>query len=66
MISARLLPAALVEAELLTGDDPKIENSFERPDALCSRAYEGARVKDGTVIAELPPLSVVAMTFRLS
>jgi alpha-N-arabinofuranosidase len=56
---------AVNEAEVLTGPDAKAANSFEHSDSVQSRPFTAVRIADGRAIAELPPLSVVAMTFRL-
>ncbi|MDG2306195.1 MAG: alpha-L-arabinofuranosidase C-terminal domain-containing protein [Candidatus Binatia bacterium] len=58
--------AALVDAEIVTGDDPKAENSFENPNVIVPRSFGDVRVDAGAAVAELAPLSVVAMTFELS
>jgi alpha-N-arabinofuranosidase len=56
---------SLEHAEILTGPDAKAANTFKQPDAIQSRPFADVRVKDGQATAELAPLSVVAMTFRL-
>ena len=57
--------AALESAELLTGPDPKAANSFEEPDIVRPRPFKAAQVVDGQGVLKLPPLSVVATTWRL-
>lgn len=57
--------AALDSAEVLTGPCPNAANSFEAPDVLRSRPFAEASVAGGEAKALLPPLSVVALTFRL-
>ncbi|HEY3376492.1 MAG TPA: alpha-L-arabinofuranosidase C-terminal domain-containing protein [Armatimonadota bacterium] len=52
-------------AELLTGANAKAANSYEQPDAVCARAYDGLVVKAGRGRCELPPLSVLAATVRV-
>ncbi len=52
-------------AEIVTGDGPKVENSFEDPLRIQSVAYEALTIRDGLALAELPPLSVVALSLRL-
>jgi alpha-L-arabinofuranosidase len=52
-------------AELLTGPGPKAANSFEQPDVIRTQPFTDVRVRDGRATAQLPPLSVVALTFRL-
>jgi len=56
---------ALESAELLTGPDAKAANSFEQPDLIVSHSFEAARVRQGRVALELPPLSFLATTWRL-
>jgi alpha-N-arabinofuranosidase len=58
--------AATLDAEIVTGDDPKAENSFEQPDLIRAVAFKEVQVAAGEAIASLPPLSVVAMSFKLS
>jgi alpha-N-arabinofuranosidase len=58
--------AGLDSAEVLTGPSAKAANSFEQPDVICSRPFTDVRITDGRATAELPPLSVAAITFRLA
>lgn len=62
--------AALDDAELLTGPDAQAANSYEQPDVVRSRSFEEAglevKIAGNETALELPPLSVAAMTFRLS
>jgi alpha-N-arabinofuranosidase len=58
--------AGLDSAEVLTGPSAKAANSFEQPDVVCSRPFTDIRITDGRATAELPPLSVAAITFRLT
>ena len=51
-------------AEVLTGPDAKVANSFERPDVVRPRSFTDVIVDDGQVTLSLPPLSATAMTFR--
>ena len=57
--------AALESGEVVAGTDPSAENTYENPNRVVSRAFDDACVKDGVAIVRLPPLSVVAATFRL-
>ena len=57
--------AGMESAELLTGPGPKAANSFEQPDVIRTQPFTDVRVRDGRATAQLPPLSVVALTFRL-
>jgi alpha-N-arabinofuranosidase len=56
---------ALENAELLTGPGPKVANSFETPDVIKSCPFDAAQIIQGKGQVELPPLSVVATTWRL-
>jgi len=56
---------SLETAEILTGDDPKAENSFEEPGRIRARQFEDVRPVAGGAVASLPPLSVVALSFEL-
>jgi alpha-N-arabinofuranosidase len=57
--------AALEEADLLTGPDAKACNSFEQPDVVRTVPFTEVKFAADEAFLELPPLSVVAMTFRL-
>jgi alpha-N-arabinofuranosidase len=56
---------SILDCEIVTGDDPKTENSFEEPDRIRTAKHEDVEVSAGAVETRLPPLSVVAMTFGL-
>ena len=56
---------ALDNAELLTGPDAKAANSFEQPGIIKSCPWAEAKVDKGLALFELPPLAVVATTWRL-
>jgi alpha-N-arabinofuranosidase len=57
--------AALDSAEILSGPGPKALNSFEQPDLIRARPFQAVSLTGGLATVTLPPLSVVAMTFRL-
>lgn len=57
--------AVLVSAELLTGPDANASNSFEQPDIIKPSPFSECSIMAGRAEVELPPLSVLAMTFRL-
>jgi alpha-N-arabinofuranosidase len=57
--------AALGSAELLTGPDAKVANSFEQPNLIEAQPFDDVSIADGKATVELPPLSVAAITFRL-
>jgi len=52
-------------AEIVTGKDPKAENSYENPSAVCAMEFGEIAVKNGQAKCRLPPLSFVAMTLNL-
>ena len=56
---------SLESAEIVSGSDPKAANSFDAPDLIRAAPLADVRIEAGGAVAELPPLSVVAMTFRL-
>ncbi len=56
---------ALVDGEIVDGDDPKAANSFEVPDVVTPRPFDHLRVIDGSAELRLPPLSVSALTLQL-
>ena len=53
-------------ADLLTGPDAKAANSFEQPEVVTSRPFAAVEIAEGVASVHLPPLSMVAMTLRLS
>jgi alpha-L-arabinofuranosidase len=56
---------ALESAELLTGPDAQAANSFEQPDVIQSQPFVEVRIVSGEAALEMPPLSVMALTFQL-
>lgn len=52
-------------AEILCGPDAKAANSYEQPDVVQARPFDGVSLKAGTVRCTLPPLSFTAMTLSL-
>ena len=56
---------ALEGADLLTGPDAKAANSFEQPNVVKTHPFTDVRIAEGQAALQLPPLSVVAMTFCL-
>lgn len=63
---AGLSVEAAASAELLTGTGPKAANSFERPDAVTARPFDGVTVRAGKARLRLPPLSFAALTLKVS
>ncbi|HQE91519.1 MAG TPA: alpha-N-arabinofuranosidase [Anaerolineae bacterium] len=56
---------AVESAEILRGPDAKAVNTYEQPHTVIAHPFNGATIIDHGVNVELPPLSVVALTFRL-
>jgi len=54
-----------LDCEIVTGDDPKAENSFEDPDRIRAEAFGEAKIDGAGVETRLPPMSVAAMSFSL-
>jgi alpha-N-arabinofuranosidase len=57
---------SLVNAEIVTGTDPKAENTFENKNAVTSHPFDAVVIRDGVAYVTLPPLSVVTATFSLA
>jgi alpha-N-arabinofuranosidase len=51
-------------AEIVTGNNPQVQNTFEQPDRIISRPFQAAAVRYGQACVELPPLSVAAVSFN--
>jgi alpha-N-arabinofuranosidase len=58
--------SVLVDAELLTGPDAKATNSFEEPDLIKSCSFTDVKISDGRANVKMPPLAVIAASFKLS
>jgi alpha-N-arabinofuranosidase len=55
----------LVDAEIVTGSDPKMANTFECPVQVRSHVHEDVCIENGSATVYLPPMSVYAGTFEL-
>src|SRR6185503_13805372 len=55
---------AIESAEVLSGTDPKANNTYEQPNSICSGPLSEVHVVDGKASISLPPLSVAAVTFK--
>lgn len=58
--------AKLMNAEIVSGKDPKAANTFKTPDEIVAQSFKEVTIKNGKATAKLPPLSVTAMTFELA
>jgi alpha-N-arabinofuranosidase len=54
-------PEGVQEAWQLTGDDPKAENTWERPNAVMPKRLGRLKMAEGTLRLRLPPLSFTAL-----
>jgi alpha-N-arabinofuranosidase len=57
---------SLVDADFLTGSDPKAVNSFETPHHVQSCDHDDILFRDGYAVISLPPMCVYAGTLRLA
>jgi len=55
----------LVDAEVVTGSDPKMANTFECPVQVRSHNHEDLSIDSGSATIYLPPMSVYAGTLQL-
>jgi len=53
-------------ARVLTGTDPKAENSFDNPHRIEPQVLTDLRVKGGTATVEIPPLAFAAISFQVA
>jgi alpha-N-arabinofuranosidase len=56
----------LLNAEVVTGKDPKLANTFECPNQIRCQAYEDVSISGGVATISLPPMSVYAGTFEIA
>jgi alpha-L-arabinofuranosidase len=52
-------------AEIVTGPDAKAANSLAQPERVRAVPMEGAVIRDGRLLCQLPPLSFAAVTVEL-
>ena len=55
----------VIDADIVSGTDPKATNTFEQPDRVVSRPLDGIAVGGAGAVLKLPPLSVAAVTLEL-
>jgi alpha-N-arabinofuranosidase len=51
-------------AEIVTGSHPNARNTFEQPDQVVRQPFQTVSITDGVANLEIPPLSVLAVTFK--
>ncbi len=57
---------AVESAEVLSGTDPKANNTYEHPNMVCSGPLNAVKVVDGKASLSLPPLSIAAVTLKVN
>ena len=58
--------AALRDAEIVTGNDPKDENDWDARERVCARGFDAVKLEGDHAIVALPPFSFVAASFTLA
>jgi alpha-L-arabinofuranosidase len=56
----------LTSGEILTANGAKAANSFDEPNAVAACAFDAVTIRDNELVTELPPLSLVALSFAVS
>ena len=56
----------LKSAELITGDSPQAQNTFEHPYQITSQQFKAVTIHDNRAHLEMPALSIAALTFGLA
>jgi alpha-N-arabinofuranosidase len=51
-------------AEIVTGSHPEARNTFEQPHLITSQPFQSVSIKENVAHLEIPPLSVVALSFN--
>jgi alpha-L-arabinofuranosidase len=57
---------SILSAEVVYGSNPKESNTYENPHNIINQQLKTGMVKDGKAVIHLPPLSVAAITFKVS
>ncbi len=53
-------------SELVTGPSAAASNTFEKPDTIYNQPFNAVMLNNGNATAQLPPLSIAAITFGLA
>ena len=53
-------------AELVTGPHADAHNTFEKPNTICNQTLHNIKLEGGSAVVQLPPLSVVAISFDIN
>jgi len=54
-------PYGKVQGRILTSEDLRDHNTFDKPDAIAPAAFGGARINGSQLSVTLPPFSVVVL-----
>lgn len=54
-----------ISGEILTSDDIRAHNDFDRPDIVRPVGFNDFRIKDGSIIVKMPAKSIVSLSIRL-
>jgi alpha-N-arabinofuranosidase len=57
---------SVISAEMVSGPDPNASNSFGNQTIICNQPLNTVTVANGKASVQLPPLSVGAITFKVS
>lgn len=57
---------SILSTEVVYGSSPKDNNTYENPYNIISQPLQTGMVRDGKAVIHLPPLSVAAVTFKVS
>ena len=57
---------SILSAEVVSGSTPKDRNTYDNPYKIISQPMQAGIVRDGKAIIHLTPLSVAAVTFKVS
>jgi alpha-N-arabinofuranosidase len=55
---------SVISAEIVSGSSPDLCNTYENPYAVSSQPLQNVKISEGKANAQLPPVSVAAITFR--
>ena len=53
---------SVIDADILTGPDPKMVDTYDEPEQVVVERFEGVSCEEGKAVFCLPPLTFAAMT----
>ena len=63
IMTAGIQLKSIQSAELVTGPSADTSNTFDKPNTICGQEFRGITLKNESAVVQLPPLSVVAISF---